>query len=74
MIVCIVYVVVFLLVFFAASFAGARCSCYDPTRPDMLLLLVALALLWPVSVPLTAAIFLLMGIAILAKKLTGGAK
>ena len=74
MIVPIVYIVVFLLTFFAASFAVARCSCDDPTRPDTFLLLVASALAWPVTVPLIAAILLLMGIAILAKKLTGGAK
>lgn len=74
MIVPIVYIVVFLLTFFAASFAVVRSSCDDPTHPDTFLLLVASALAWPVTVPLFAAIFLLMGIAMLAKKLSEGAK
>ena len=75
MIVPLVYIVVFLLTFFAASFAVARCSCCDdPTDPETLLLLAGFALMWPVMVPLLAATFLLMVIAILAKKLTGGAK
>ena len=75
MIVPIVYIVVFLLTFFAASFAVARYSCCDdPADPETFFLLVAFALMWPVMVPLLAATFLLMGIAMLAKKLTGGAK
>ena len=75
MIVPIIYVVVFLLTFFAASFAVAR-YCYgdDPTDPGTFFLLVGVALVWPVTVPLFAAIFLLMGIAMLAEKLAGGAK
>lgn len=75
MIVPIVYVVVFLLTFFAASFAVARyCLCDDPTDPGTFYLLVGFALVWPVTVPLFAAIFLLMGIAMLAEKLSGGTK
>lgn len=71
----VLYIVVFLLLFFAASFAVARWSREkDPTDPDTFLLLVGFALAWPVTVPLTAAIFLLMGIALLANKLAGGAK
>lgn len=71
----IVYIVIFLLTFFAASFAVARCSYWDdPTDPDTFLRLVAVALAWPFTVPLTAAIFLLLGIAMLANKLSGGAK
>lgn len=70
----IVYIVVFLLVFFVASFAVARWSSHDPTDPDTFLLLVGAALAWPVTVPLTAAIFLLFGIAMLANKLSGDSK
>ena len=71
----IVYIVVFLITFFAASFAVARYSYYDdPTDPDTFLLLVAAALAWPFTVPLTAAIFFLLGIAMLAESLAGGAK
>ena len=71
----IVYMVVFLLAFFVASFAVARCSsCDNPTDPDTFLLLVAVALAWPLTVPLTAAISLLFGVAMLAEKLTRGAK
>ena len=73
--VLIVYIVGFLLTFFAASFAVARYSCYrDPTDPGTFLLLVGYALVWPISVPWTAAGFLLLGIAMLAKKLAGGAE
>ena len=71
----IVYIVVFLLTFFAASFAVARYSCCrDPTDPDTFLLLVGYALVWPISVPWTAAGFLLLGIAMLASELAGGEK
>lgn len=71
----IVYMVVFLLAFFVASFAVARCSsCANPTDLDAFLLLVAVALAWPITVPLFAAIFLLVGIAKLAEKIAGGAK
>jgi hypothetical protein len=74
-IVPIVYIVVFLLTFFAASFAVARyCHGEDPIKPETFFLLAGYALMWPVTVPLFAAILLLMGIAILAEKLTGGAK
>ena len=74
MIVPIIYVVVFLLTFFMASFAVARYYCEDPTDPGTFFLLVGYALMWPVTVPLFAAIFLLMGIAMLAEKLSGGTK
>ncbi len=70
----VLYIVVFLLLFFAASFAVARWSREDPTAPDTFLLLVGFALAWPVTAPLAAAIFLLMGIAMLAIKLSEGAK
>lgn len=77
MIVPIVYIVGFLLTFFAASFAVARyCRCDDPADPDMFLPdmflpVVMFTLAWPISVPLTAAIFLLLGIATLAIKMAG---
>lgn len=75
MIVLIVYVVVFLLVFFVASAAVARCCpCSNPTDPEEFLGLAAYALAWPITIPLTAAILLLFGIARLAEELTGGAK
>lgn len=71
----IVYVVGFLLTFFVASFAVARCCwCADPTDLDTFFLLVAFALARPLTVPLTAAILLLLGIAMLANGLAGGAK
>ena len=73
--VLIVYVVGFLLTFFVASLAVARCCRRDdPTDPDTFFPLVAFALAWPLMVPLTAAILLLLGIAMLAEELTGGAK
>ena len=75
MIVPVVYIVVFLLTFFAASFAVARYSWRNnPTDPDVLWLLVPSALMWPVTIPLAAAIFFLIGIAKLAEKLAGGAR
>lgn len=75
MIVPIIYVVVFLLTFFVASFAVARyCRCDDPTDPGTFFLLVGFALVWPVTVPLIAAILFLVGIAKLAEELSGGAK
>ena len=73
--VLIVYVVGFLLTFFMASCAVARyCWHADPTDPETFFPLVAFVLVWPLTVPLTAAILLLLGIAMLAEELTGGAK
>lgn len=75
MIVCIVYVVVFLLTFFVASFAVARYSYRDnPTDPVVFWLLVPFALAWPIMVPITVAIIFLVCIAKLAEELSGGAK
>lgn len=75
MIVPIVYIVLFLLTFFVASIVVARCSrCDDPTNPDTFWLLVSSALMWPITIPLTAAILFLIGIAKLAEKIAGGAK
>jgi hypothetical protein len=71
----IIYIVGLLLTFFAASFAIACWGgLYDPTEPETFLLLVGYALVWPISVPWTAAGFLLLGIAMLASELAGGEK
>ena len=75
MIVPIVYTVVFLLVFFVASVAAVRRSpCEDPTDPDTFWSSALFALIWPITIPLTATMLLLMGIAKLAEKLARGAK
>ena len=75
MIVPIVYTVVFLLVFFVASVVAVRRSpCEDHTDPDTFWPLTGFALIWPITIPLTATMLLLMGIAKLAEKLAGGAK
>ena len=75
MISLIVYTVVFLLTFFAASYMIARFSyCDNPTDSDTFLVLVAVALAWPLAIPVAAAIFLLLGIATLAETLAGGAR
>lgn len=71
----IVYIVMVLLTFFVASFAVAHWSwCDDPTDPDTFLLLVGVSLVWPVAILLIMVILPLFGIAMLAKKLSGGAR
>lgn len=68
----IAYIVVFLFTFFAACFVVARCcSLHDPTDPGMFLLLLGLALVWPVTVLLSTAGFILFVIARLAEILSG---
>jgi len=63
------YMVVFVFTFFGASFVVARCSNESPMAPENFLLLVGLSLVWPITLPLAGAIFLLLGIACLAEKL-----
>lgn len=70
----VAYIAVFLFTFFMGSFAVARYGPDKPTDPIPFLLLVGSALVWPVTVPLTSAILLLIGIAKFAIKLSGGAK
>lgn len=70
--VLVTYIAVFLLTFFVASIVVTRFGCDDPTSPDTFLPLVAFALVWPVTVPVTAVIFILVCIAKLAIKLSGG--
>ena len=71
----IIYIVGLLLTFFAASLVVAiYCRFYDPTEPETFGPLVGYALVWPITIPFTAAIVLLLGIAMLAKKLAGGAE
>ena len=72
--VIVVYIVVLLFVFFAASFIVARYSNDGPTDTPNFILLVGASLAWPISVPLTAAILLLFYVAKLADRLSGGAK
>ena len=75
MIVPIVYTVVFLLTFFVVSVVVSRCSPWDDlTHPETFFLLAGYALMWPIMVPLTVAIFFLFGIAKLVEKLIGGVK
>lgn len=70
----VAYIVVLLFTFFAASFMVARYSYEDPTDPPTLLLLACASLMWPITIPLAAAIILLIYIAKLATELAGGAK
>ena len=67
----IAYIAVFVFTFFAASFLMARCTYESPTEPNNFFLLVGVSLVWPLTVPLAVAIFLLLGIASLAKRLAG---
>ena len=71
----IAYIIGLLFTFFAASLVVALFSRFsDPTEPDTFGPLVGYALVWPIAVPLTAAGLLLLGIAMLAKKLAGDAE
>jgi hypothetical protein len=70
----VAYIVAFLFTFFAASFLVARYNYEDPTEPLNFLLLVGASLIWPISVPLTIAIMLLLFIAKLAVGLSRGAE
>ena len=63
------YVAVFIFTFFASSFLVARCTHESPTEPTNFGVLIGTSLVWPIAVPLTVAIFLLFGIACLAKSL-----
>ena len=66
----IAYAVVSLVVFLVESFVAVRYSFADPLDdPEICLMLVGLSLIWPITVPLFAAILLLIGTAKLAKKL-----
>lgn len=66
----VLYIVILLLTFFAASFLVARYTYESPTAPTNVLLLAGVSLVWPITVPLFTAIFLLVGIAQLAKELS----
>lgn len=68
------YIAVFLFTFFAGSFLVARSTHMSPTEPTNFALLVGSLLVWPLALPLAGAIFLLIGIAMLAEKLAGGSK
>ena len=71
------YIVVFVFTFFAGSFLLARYgseSDESPTEPENFLMLVGASLIWPLTVPLTTAIMLLIYIAKWATRLSGGAK
>lgn len=70
----VAYIAVFLFTFFAESFLFARHLHADPTEPLNFLMLVGLSLVWPITIPLTTAIPLLVYIAKFATKLAGGAK
>ena len=63
------YIVVFIFTFFAASFLVARCAGESPTEPTNFTMLVGASLVWPLTLPLAVAIFLLLGIACLADNL-----
>ena len=70
----VAYIVVFFFTFFAGSFMVARFGDESPTAPSIFLMLVGASLIWPITIPLTTAILLLICIAKLAIKLSGGAK
>ena len=65
------YIAVFIFTFFAGSFLVARLTHESPTQPTNFSLLVGASLVWPITLPLTGAIFLLYGIASLAAALAG---
>lgn len=68
----VVYIVIFLFTFFAGSFMVARYGDESPTKPLNFLMLVGASLIWPITVPLTLGIILLLSIAKLATILSGG--
>lgn len=63
------YIAVFIFTFFAGSCLVARCAHESPTEPTNFTLLVGVSLVWPITLPLAVAIFLLLCIARLAKNL-----
>lgn len=65
------YIVVLVFTFFAGSFLVARCEGESPTEPGNFFLLVGASLIWPITLPLFGAIFLLLWIASLAQRLAG---
>lgn len=69
-----VYIVVLSFTFFAGSFMVARHGHEDPTEPSNFFTLVGASLMWPITIPLVAAILLLLGMAKLAERLSGGTK
>lgn len=69
----VVYIVVFLFTFFAGSFMVSL-NKDNPTNPHTFLMLVGASLVWPITVPLTVSILILLVIAKLAITLSGGGK
>lgn len=63
------YIAVFIFTFFAGSFLVARCAHEPPTEPSNFLLLVGASLVWPLTLPLAVAVFLLFSIARLVEGL-----
>lgn len=63
------YIAVFIFTFFAGCFLVARFTHESPTEPNNLTLLAVASLVWPITLPLSVAIFLLFGIARLADKM-----
>ena len=65
----IVYMAVFTITFFAASFLIARCTYESPTEPSNFLMSVGLSLMWPLTLPLAVTIYLLFVLARMAEAL-----
>ena len=66
----VVYIVVFLYTFFVACFMVARYADASPMEPSNFLILVGASLIWPITLPLTVVITLLLFVAELATKLS----
>ena len=65
------YIAVFVFVFFTGSSMLARLADESPTKPINFLFLVGASLIWPITLPLAVAVFLLFGIARLAENMPG---
>ena len=70
----VAYIVVFVFAFFAGSFILVRYGHEDPTEPSNFSLLVGASLIWPITIPLTTTVLLLLCIAKLAINLSEGMK
>ena len=65
----IAYIAVFIFTFSAGSFLVARFTHESPTSPTNFGLLVGASLIWPITLPLSVVIFMLLCIAWLADNL-----
>lgn len=65
----IAYTAVFTFTFFAASFLLARFTCESPTEPSNFMILIGVSLVWPLTLSLAGAVFMLFVIARMADAL-----